>query len=145
MLEPSFFKYHGEPCRSSFSERIARIDWEQLGNKTRDSQSVFGLRLPQEQSNHQQVGGGVWESNPPFNPRRTESAVKAVTVTEKSLIWAALLAGRSLLGEVANVFVRVPSSFGPLSVGVASTLGLVRYQLSYARPAIVELLGWLTG
>ncbi len=58
-LEPSLLALH-EPV-------ILCSRWEQLGNKTRHCHPVFGLRLPQGQSNHQQSGGGVWESNPPFN------------------------------------------------------------------------------
>src|SRR6266436_6783977 len=57
-------------------------NWEQLGNKTPGLDATFGFGLPQRQSNHQAFGGSVWESNPPFDPRRTESpALKAGKVT----------------------------------------------------------------
>jgi hypothetical protein len=56
--------------------------WEQNGNKTHSANPVFWSQPPQGQSSHQLVGGGVWESNPPFDPRRAESAaLKAATVT----------------------------------------------------------------
>ncbi len=42
----------------------------------------FQLTAPQEQLNQLDFGGSVWESNPPFDPRRTESpALKTGKVT----------------------------------------------------------------
>ncbi len=53
-----------------------------LGTKPRVQRSFFGFGLPQGQSNHQAFGGSVWESNPPFDPQRTESpALKTGKVT----------------------------------------------------------------
>jgi len=40
-----------------------------LGTKPGAGGVFLGPRLPQRQSNHQAVGGSVWESNPPFGRR----------------------------------------------------------------------------
>ena len=53
-----------------------------LGTKPTKFSPFDGLRAPYGQLNQRDFGGSVWESNPPFDPLRTESpALKAGEIT----------------------------------------------------------------
>ena len=71
-----------EPTSEHWGNSLPNGNWAQLGSNTTNRNPHWGFRLPQRQLNQQDFGGSVWESNPPFDPRRTESpALKAGKIT----------------------------------------------------------------